>query len=795
MTLKFYDESERKIVTVNAGKYDHYSLVRDDTGDITKHDLITDRPARFRISTDLSQEKTNEKEVSDISSYIYDNNLNPGRFYTISNGKILLKEMEISTEMEDALTEIIDQGIGFGMPDKHSYHKQMIETARILSEPIPDISRLAFDIEIEPAGDGGIDVNHASKKITAVSFSSNDGLAACLVLGDENDTRKISLKSTDLTVRIFDSESAMLKESFTIMKGFPCWLTFFGRRFDLPYMYNRANQLGLSVHRDMMTMRLKGGQTMAAPIKSIHLDLHDIFSNPALYTYAFSEKYGSYSLDDVATAMLGEGKTSSGSEVGTMSMMELAKYCYQDSKLTMNLTKYANNAVMNMMVILSRISVMGIDDVSQTRVSTWICSMLWNNHRKTNAIIPRRDELDSKTTSHLRMSESSIISGKKYRGGMVLEPKMGVHWGMTVLDFASMYPHLMQIHNLSYETVMCPHEECKSNSIPSTEYHTCTKRNGMLAEMIGTLRELRVHVFKRFSQNREVPKEQRELYKIIAGAIKVFMNASYGVMGSDLFSIYYLPVAESVTASGRKIIADTMERCKDMGVEVLYGDTDSLFAAGITKSQREKIISETAKIHGTELEVDKEYRFAILTELKKNYLGIMEDGSSEIKGLTGKKSHTPKFIRKSFRDVVKILSDVKSEEEMGPAIRQIISHIQRDIERINTHDISLEDLTFRMKITKPISEYTKSQPQHVTAAKILGEKCGVEVQQGSVIQYIKTATAPYVTPMELANIDSISTKKYTESLSSVMGQILPALGTSMEVIITGSKQDSIESFT
>ena len=72
-------------------------------------------------------------------------------------------------------------------------------------------------------------------------------------------------------------------------------------------------------------------------------------------------------------------------------------------------------------------------------------------------------------------SSEAIIKGKKYKGGLVIEPKPGIYFGVSVLDFASLYPSIIKVHNLSYETVNCIHEECRSNRVPDTDHWICTK--------------------------------------------------------------------------------------------------------------------------------------------------------------------------------------------------------------------------------------------------------------------------------------------------------------------------------
>jgi len=41
------------------------------------------------------------------------------------------------------------------------------------------------------------------------------------------------------------------------------------------------------------------------------------------------------------------------------------------------------------------------------------------------------------------------------QGGLVFQPKLGIFEDVAEIDFASMYPTMMAIHNISPETVLC----------------------------------------------------------------------------------------------------------------------------------------------------------------------------------------------------------------------------------------------------------------------------------------------------------------------------------------------------
>ncbi|MFX1293278.1 MAG: DNA polymerase domain-containing protein, partial [Promethearchaeota archaeon] len=137
----------------------------------------------------------------------------------------------------------------------------------------------------------------------------------------------------------------------------------------------------------------------------------------------------------------------------------------------------------------------------------------------------------------------------------------------------SLYPSIIKTWNLSYETVNCRHLECKENKIPETPHWACIKKVGIMSLIIGLLRDLRVKYFKSKAKDKALSKEERQLYKIITQSLKIIINASYGVFGSEAFPLFCLPVAEATTAIGRYAITQTQKKCEEMGIEVIYGDS------------------------------------------------------------------------------------------------------------------------------------------------------------------------------------------------------------------------------
>jgi DNA polymerase I len=732
--------------------------------------------------------ETWESDIKYYENYLYDRSLIVGKYYEVIDGKIKPHDLEISDEVKIALKSLLwDKVDSKSMVDANEFKAFISDWADLLNQPIPKIRRLSVDIEVEAEVGRIPDPKIAEKKVTAIGFKGTDDFDQIFVLKTEGaDEGKNEL---DPKVKVVfydkDKEKEMIQDAFKIIEEFPFVVTYNGDEFDLPYLYNRAEKIGIK-NEDNPLYMMRDSATLK---HGVHLDLYRTLSNRSFQIYAFSQKYTDFSLNSVSKALLNKEKIDYGIDFDVMTLYQTANYCYNDSLLTYELTSFNSDLLMNLLVIIARIGRMPIDDIARMGVSQWIRSLLYYEHRQRNAIIPKREELEKRSEG---VMSDAVIKDKKYRGGLVVEPKEGIHFNVVVMDFASLYPSIIKVRNLSYETVRCPHEECKKNTIPQTNHWTCSKKNGMTALIIGSLRDLRVNYYKSLSKKETLTEEQRQQYTVVSQALKVILNASYGVMGAEIFPLYFLPAAEATTAIGRYTILETIKKCEGTGIEVLYGDTDSLFIKNPTKEQIQAVIDQAKKDHGVDLEVDKTYRYCVLSNRKKNYLGVTKDGKVDVKGLTGKKSHTPPFIKKLFYELLDVLSNVQTIEDFEKAKKQIADKIATCAKKVQDKEIPLQDLTFNVMISKAPSEYVKTVPQHIRAAKLL--ESIREVKKGDKISYVKILNKPGVKPVEMAKKEEIDSKKYMEFMEATLEQITSSMDLDFDTMLGKPKQTGLDEF-
>ena len=782
--LKFYEPTSNKIIMVSNTDYkqscyitreestklqgvmginnvenvDIYDVVKDEYREMSK--VSVDNPSVIYELRDSG--KCWEGDIKYYQSFLYDNKYIVGTWYEVDNNEVKsIKSNENNFDLNN-----IDMD---SVVDTDSFTNQVKKWANLLGQDIPHIKRLAFDIEVE-VGDTMPDTSKALQRITAISFHSEDRKQVYTLKRPE-----VAMGEQDIgkeyEIIWFDSEKELLEYAFQVIDSYPVVLTYNGDIFDMPYLCNRANVLGLEYNPFKM---MKEKATLN---NGIHIDLYSVFSNRSLKIYAFGAKYITDKLDDVSEAMLGEKKVEYTGSLADISLNLLSKYCYNDSRLTYELSHYNNDLVMNLLVILCRVGNMPIDDISRLSISNWIKSMFYNEHRINNQLIPRSVDFP-----RIEGTTTAGVKGKKYQGAEVLEPVSGIHFDVTVLDFASLYPSIIKTRNISYETVCCCHEECKTNIIPYTPHWSCTKKIGMASLLIGSLKELRVNHFKVLSKTSQTQKE-RDINNTIAQALKVFLNASYGVIGAETFSLYFLPTAEAVTAVGRDIISKTIETAKTISLPVLYGDTDSVFVHKPTQNQIDYLIDFCKNHYSIDLEIDKEYKYLVLSDRKKNYFGVKKDGSLDIKGLSGKKSNTPPFVRRLFNDVLEKIKPIENMSDFYEVKNEVRYVIKSVIDSFDT--IPLDQLSFKVMIAKDPTEY-KVKPQAVKAGEQLGD-----VQKGQFVEFVKTWKDPKVCPLSMATRSDIDKVKYMESLESVMSQVCEPMKISIDILMGRGEQTTM----
>jgi len=662
--------------------------------------------------------------------------------------------------------------------------------------PFPELkdSIVAIDIEVDHNMRMIIDPFKATYPISSVAFKSSEE-EICFVL--EDGVRGLEEKEDEFEVAskviVCKSERQLLQKAISymchckqsIVVGFNI------DKFDLPYMFNRAKLYGLNDKRFWAYIREDGAISKGVKGKFV-VDLYPFLSNPSVKTYAFKNKYDRNSLDAITKGLLGEEKYKFEGNINSLTKYELAYYNLKDVNLTYELCVFNNEVVMKLAMMFQRMSGLTFEAVFRRRVSALIINMLNKYMTEKDMFFPNRIMLESVG----KAKSKAMIEGKRYQGALVIPPKQGLHFDVTVMDFASLYPSIMDIKNICFSTVNCGHESCKSNEVYELGHHICKMRRGLISELVGVIKDIRIHYFK----DRQ---DENPIFPVVEQALKVYINASYGIYGDDRLPYFAEPVAESITAESRYALETLIEKAKKLKVLVIGGDTDSVFLGTRNQETIKELIDYCYKELGLQLGVDYEMRFMNMYK-KKNYFGYTIDNEKIIKGLTGKKRNTPNYIKRCFEETVEILKDV-TEENKKEAIEKVLKAVKKYYMGLKKRTMvnDLDDFAISVAMHKHVDRYD-TLPIHVKVAKQLYEyikeksdnkniNIRTVLPEGSIIVFIRTNIRGKnnAKPIEVTSPEDIDINKYVEWLFNSLRQIYEPLGITDDEIIG---QKSLESF-
>jgi len=244
--------------------------------------------------------------------------------------------------------------------------------------------------------------------------------------------------------------------------------------------------------------------------------------------------------------------------------------------------------------------------------------------------------------------------------------------------------------------------------------------------------------------------------------VKVITNASYGYTGWIAARWYIKPVAEATTAWGRQTILNTIELSKKTGLEVVYGDTDSIFVKNAPEKIK-KISEDIGRKFGLEIEPDKIYVRVLFTEAKKRYCGLLPDGRLDIVGLEVVRGDWTEVAKNVQEEVLEIMLKEQKPEKAVKFVRQYISDLRQK-------RVPYRNLILWKTLTKPVEKYAVRAP-HVEAARKLMKE-GWDLSVGDKIGYVIVAglgrlyekAKPYI----LASYDEVDLEYY------VSNQVVPA---------------------
>ncbi len=384
----------------------------------------------------------------------------------------------------------------------------------------------------------------------------------------------------------------------------------------------------------------------------------------------------------------------------------------QNALMTAQVCLELAEATLNFPMQLSSLTGMPLDQVVAAAVGFRVDSYLVRQAHRIGELVPARNDQPYFT----------------YRGAIVLEPKTGLHEDVAVLDFASMYPTLMQKYNLSPDALVKPGEYVPEDSvfvIPEVNHRFRKQPDGFYRTVLSELIHERSRIKAKLEDSGLGATRSRVL-KERERALKVITNACYGYAGWAGARWYAREVAESATALGRETITQTIAKAESLGLTIIYGDTDSLFVKN-ERSKVKQLLNWVKKELDLEIRVEREHPRILFTDAMKRYAGLLPDGTLDIVGLEVVRGDWPEIARQVQEHVLeKILQDQSPEKA--------VETVRATIRKLRNGEVPIADLTIRKTLTKPIEKYAVRAPHVEVARKLMKE--GWTLTVGDKVAYV-----------------------------------------------------------
>jgi DNA polymerase-2 len=460
---------------------------------------------------------------------------------------------------------------------------------------------------------------------------------------------------------------------------------------------------------------------------------------------------------------------------------------------------------------LARLAKIPVQRMARTSPGTAITSMQLDRAFQEGILIPWRKGEPEK----FKTAWDLLVADK---GGLVFQPRLGIFEDVAEIDFASMYPTMMAIHNISPETVLCGC--CQNHRVPEVGYTICEKREGIVPKTLRPIlarrawlkrmakegdqkpecgmqnAECEVNKFGELDNRqqakdaRQSDKTKREIYNRKQTALKWMLVTCFGYLGYRNARFGRIEAHEAVTAFGRESLLQAKEICEEEGFELLHAITDSLWIRkkGFKEEEVLELCRKISEATGMTMSLEGIYRWMVFLPSKGNpespvanrYFGLFQNGKIKARGLAFRRSDTPPLIQEAQLRMLEILAEAKNLADYQVEIPKILDLLLEYSLVLKDGQAKSEDLAIGKRISQEPNAYKVDSLTALAAQEL--EDVGIEIHPGEKVRYvIKDAQSKdksrRVKPFPLIGPDdTYDVKKYLELLVKATEEILIHFG-------------------
>ncbi len=378
------------------------------------------------------------------------------------------------------------------------------------------------------------------------------------------------------------------------------------------------------------------------------------------------------------------------------------------------------------------------------------------------------------------------------KGGLVLQPPIGLWEQVAEIDFVSMYPNIMVQHNISPETMLC--RCCPQPVVPEAGYNICHKRKGLVPETLEPILKLRAELKARSRAGH--PEKLR--YDSMQKALKWMLVTCFGYMGYKNARFGCIEAHEAITAFGRDKLLSAKELAEENGFQVLHGLTDSLWISGpeVTPENIGVLLDKIHRRTGVPISLEGIYHWIVFLPSKvrpdrpvaNRYFGLFNNGTVKIRGIDCCRRDTPRFIKDAQKDLLLTLAEAKDRQTMEERVPTVLDRLEGFVACLNEGRADPLDLVIQRRVGKTFEEYRVNTPTSVVLQEL--EKVGITLFPGQHVGYLLAErSSPYsadhdvLLPAPLLNgEEGYNPKKYVDLLLKAATELLTVFNYNLRVL-------------
>ncbi|MEO7494579.1 MAG: DNA polymerase II [Massilia sp.] len=376
------------------------------------------------------------------------------------------------------------------------------------------------------------------------------------------------------------------------------------------------------------------------------------------------------------------------------------------------------------------------------------------------------------------------IAGENSPGGYVMDSRSGLYDSVIVLDYKSLYPSIIRTFLIDPVGLIVGTREGAQDeaTVPGFRGARFARDKHCLPAIV-----------KQIWDGRDQAK--RDKNKPLSQALKIIMNAFYGVLGSSGCRFFDPRLASSITLRGQEIMHLTRKLIEDQGYQVIYGDTDSTFvwlkhahsdvqAAEIGRALVRHVNAWLADYLQSEFRLDSALELQFETHYRRFLMptirGSEEGSKKRYAGLVTKADGGDEMIYKGLETVRSDWTPLAQQFQQALYARIFKGEPYQDYVRDYARRTASGEfdalLVYRKRLRRPLGDYERNVPPHVRAARLAddynrAQGWPLQYQSGGWIRYVITVAGPEPVEVQRSAIDY---EHYlTRQLQPVADAILP----------------------